>query len=213
MFKEMYRNFDFHAEEEKRYMAMAIDKAKRMRWETESGVFVSGDELISKLCTVPGVGETTAVLWLSIIITPSRFPNSKSISAYCGLDPSLKVSAGKVTSTVKRGGNKLLHYYLNMSANILLRSRTDNFGVWGYNLYKSSGKWKKASNAVARKICVAMFYVNKLNVPFSYLLMMGGRASRLREDPIIHHPDIFMEIMKTAAMKRGLHCFGIYVFV
>ena len=33
------------------------------------------------------------------------------------------------------------------------------------------------------------------------------------EKVIIHHPDIFMEIMKTAAMKRGLHCFGIYVFV
>ena len=168
MFKEMYRNFDFHADEEKRYMSLAISKAKKMRWETEEGVFVSGDELIKNLCTVPGVGETTAVLWLSIIITPSRFPTSKAISAYCGLDPSLKISAGKVTSTVKRGGNKDLHYSLNMSAGTLLRSRTENFGVWGYNLYKSSGKWKKASNAVGRKICVAMYHVNKLNVPFSY---------------------------------------------
>ena len=168
MFKEMYRNFDLHAEEEKRYMKMAVEKAKKMRWETESGVFVKGDELIGNLCTVPGIGETTAVLWLSIIITPSRFPNSKAISAYCGLDPSLKISAGKVTSTVKRGGNKLLHFSLNMSAGVLLRNRSENFGVWGYNLYKSSGKWKKASNAVARKLCVAMFYVNKLDVPFSY---------------------------------------------
>ena len=168
MFKEMYRNFDFHADEEKRYMSLAISKAKKMLWETEEGIFVRGDELIKNLCTVPGVGETTAVLWLSIIITPSRFPTSKAISAYCGLDPSLKISAGKVTSTVKRGGNKDLHYSLNMSAGTLLRSRTENFGVWGYNLYKSSGKWKKASNAVGRKICVAMYHVNKLNVPFSY---------------------------------------------
>ena len=168
MFKDMYRNFDYHAQEEKRYMSLAVDKAKKMQWETEAGKFVDGETLIKNLCTVPGIGETTAVLWMSAIITPSRFPNSKAISAYCGLDPSLKISAGKVTSTVKRGGNKLLHSSLNRSANILLRSRTENFGIWGYNLYKSSGKWKKASNAVARKLCVALYYVNKLNVPFSY---------------------------------------------
>ena len=168
MFKDMFRQYDEHVEEEKRYTALALAKAKKMNWETQPGVFVPGDELIKNLCTVPGVGETTAVLWLSIIITPNRFPNSKSISAYCGLDPSLKISAGKVTSTVKRGGNKDLHYALNMSANVLLRNRSENFGVWGYNLYKSSGKWKKASNAVARKLCVAMYHVNQLNVPFSY---------------------------------------------
>lgn len=168
VFKDMFRQYDEHVDEEKRYMALALDKARKIKWETEPGVFVSGKELIKNLCTVPGVGENTAVLWLSIIITPSRFPTSKAISAYCGLDPSLKISAGKVTSTVKRGGNKELHFALNMSAGVLLRNRSENFGVWGYNLYKSSGKWKKACNAIGRKLCVALYYVNKLNVPFSY---------------------------------------------
>ena len=42
------------------------------------------------------------------------------------------------------------------------------FGRWGYNLYQQTGKWKKASNAVARKLAVAMYYMMMTDKPFSY---------------------------------------------
>ena len=42
------------------------------------------------------------------------------------------------------------------------------FGIWGYNLQQQTGKKKKAANAVARKLSVAMFYMMKTGTEFSY---------------------------------------------
>jgi hypothetical protein len=110
----------------------------------------------------------TAAVWLSNIVTPLRFPNSKAIAAYCGLDPSLKISAKKVTNTVKRGGHKDLHGALCISASILVKNHNELFGQWGYNIYKQTGRWKKATNAVARKLATALYQMNLKAEPFSY---------------------------------------------
>ena len=51
------------------------------------------------------------VAWktLAEVCDPNRFVNSKQVAAFCGCDPSLKVSAGNVTSQVRRKGNARLH--------------------------------------------------------------------------------------------------------
>lgn len=144
-----------------------IQKARSMEWETDTGT-LPGDEMIRILCTAPQVGEMTAIIWLARVVTPRRFPNSKALSAYCGLDPSLKISAGKVTSTTMRGGNKALHKALNASAHRLIYRHNEMFGMWGYNLQQQTGKKKKAANAVARKLSVAMYYMMKTGTEFTY---------------------------------------------
>lgn len=123
---------------------------------------------LSLLMTAPQVGKLTAITWLVHIITPRRFPNSKALAAYCGLDPSLKVSAKHVTSTCKCGCNKQLHKVLVSNADRLIRNHTEMFGRWGYHLYTQTSKWKKAANAVARKLAVAMYYMMLTRQPFSY---------------------------------------------
>ncbi|MBQ9361083.1 MAG: IS110 family transposase [Lachnospiraceae bacterium] len=124
--------------------------------------------MIRILSTAPQVGELTAIIWLARVITPRRFRNAKALSAYCGLDPSLKISAGKVTSTVMRGGSKPLHKALNMSAHRLIYHHNEMFGIWEYNLQQQTGKKKKAANAVARKLSVAMYYMMKTGTEFTY---------------------------------------------
>lgn len=138
-----------------------------MEWETQSGK-ISGQQMLDILTTAPQVGALTAITFLAHIITPNRFPNSKALAAYCGLDPSLKISAKHVTSTKKRGGNKALHKTLVSCGERLIRNHTEMFGRWGYNLYLQTGKRKKASNAVARKLAVAMYYMMRTGQPFSY---------------------------------------------
>ena len=165
--REEYIKYDFYTEQATEYKAIIFEKARSMEWETDTGT-LPGDEMIRILSTAPQIGELTAVIWLARVITPRRFRNAKALAAYCGLDPSLKISAGKVTSNVKRSGNKALHKALNMSAHRLIHRHNEMFGIWGYNLQQQTGKKKKAANAVARKLAVAMFYMMKTGTEFTY---------------------------------------------
>lgn len=162
-----YERYDCLASQAEEYRACILEKARSMEWETDTGI-LPGDEMIRILATAPQVGELTAAIWLARIVTPRRFRNAKALSAYCGLDPCLKISAGKVTSAVTRGGNKPLHKALNMSAHRLIYHHNEMFGIWGYNLQQQTGKKKKAANAVARKLAVAMFYMMKTGTEFTY---------------------------------------------
>jgi len=70
---------------------------------------VDGKTALKLLKSVPGVGDIAAITYLLEVVDGRRFPSSKAVAAYGGFDPSLKVSAGKVTAHVRRKGNQLLH--------------------------------------------------------------------------------------------------------
>jgi transposase len=167
--KKMYEEFDMHNAEIQKYQKQALEYAKKLEWETDKG-YVKGDVLIKNLLTIPSVGELMALVWLTEVVTPMRFEMPQKLSAYCGCDPSLKVSAGKVTSQTRRLGNAKLHHHLTMIAGTCVNRHSEPFGQWGYALYKkhTKGGYKKASGAVARRIAVALYFVHKRNEPFSY---------------------------------------------
>ena len=167
IFKTEYERFDYAQEMVDIYNQKIIDKVKSLNWETATGE-VSGSEILEILTTVPGIGIQTAITWLAQIVTPRRFPNEKAIAAYCGCDPSLKVSAGKVISTVKRGGRKDLHSSLCSAASNSMRIHSEPFGRFGYNIAMQTGIWKKGVSALARKMCIAMYYMMLRGEKFSY---------------------------------------------
>ena len=165
--REEYEKYDRFTAQAEECKVRIIEKARSMEWETDTGT-LPGSKMIPLLATAPQIGELTAIIWLARVVTPRRFRNSRALSAYCGLDPSLKISAGKVTSTVMRSGNKALHRALNMSAHRLIHRHNEMFGIWGYNLQQQTGKKKKAANAVARKLSVALYYMMKTGKEFTY---------------------------------------------
>jgi transposase len=166
---KMYSEYDFHNEQVNSYQKQAVGYAKNVFWETDGG-YVKGDKLIKNLLTVPSVGEATVLLWLSEVVTPLRFKTAPQLAAYCGCDPSLKVSAGKVTSQTRRKGNARLHNQLMVVAGACINRHSEPFGQWGYALSKkhAKGGHKKASGAVSRRIAVSMYYVHKHNEAFRY---------------------------------------------
>lgn len=167
--KTMYAEYDAYDKKALHYQKLAVRYAEKISWETDYGD-VKGDTLIKNLLTVPGVGELTALVWLSEIVTPLRFPTPSQLAAYCGCDPSLKVSAGKVTSQTRRKGNAKLHSQLIRTAGACINRHSEPFGQWGYAISKKhvKGGYKKASGAVARRIAVSLYYVHKQNKPFTY---------------------------------------------
>ena len=167
LFSKDYTEYDNCVDTAAEYLNQIRTKINSMMWETETGE-LPGSEMIKILTSAPGIGEMTAIHWLARVVTPRRFHNAKALAAYCGCDPSLKVSAGKVTSTVKRGGRRDLHSALCQAATNLMRVHSEPFGRFGYNIAMQTGVWKKGANALARKLAVAMYYMSLRGEYFSY---------------------------------------------
>jgi transposase len=143
---------------------------KSRDWPIGEGT-LPGGKLLGHLRTVPGVGETTALTWLAEITDPRRFQNSKQVAAFSGCDPSVKVSAGKITSYVRRQGNLRLHQSLLYAASGLMRRRDDPLGNWGRAIAgrHKKGGYKKACGAIARRLACALWEVHRRGEPFSYI--------------------------------------------
>jgi hypothetical protein len=104
------------------------------------------------------------------VVTPLRFSAKEKLVAFCGCDPSLKVSAGKITSQTRRGGNTRLHFQLIKVAGSCINRHKEPFGQWGYAILQrhAKGGYKKACGAVARRIATAMYFIHTNSEPFSY---------------------------------------------
>ena len=167
LIREEYDLYDSYIAMRDTFQQKAVDKVRSLKWETRESA-LEGDEMLHLLETVPGIGTVTACIWLANIITPRRFPNAKACSAYCGLDPSVQISAKHVTGRKMRKGNKDLHSGLTFAASNLINRHSEPIGQWGYRLYLQTGRWKKAVNAVARRLAMSMFQVQLRGEAFSY---------------------------------------------
>ncbi|MBO5567653.1 MAG: IS110 family transposase [Clostridia bacterium] len=197
LFRNDYAEYDRYRKQADDYLSAIISKIHSMQWETAMGT-ISGKEMMKILTSAPGVGVQTAVIWLSRVITPRRFRNEKALAAYCGCDPSLKVSAGKVTSTVKRGGRKDLHSAFCMTASNLMRRHSEPFGKFGYRIAMQTKVWKKGVNALARKLVVALYYMVSRGEVFSY------EKYRMIQEPNVLNVSIETLVVLNPAFRRYL---------
>ena len=204
--REEYAKHDHAAECAERLMNRIRDKALSMEWETADGV-LPGTDMIRILTSAPQIGEVTAITWLAHIITPRRFPNKRALAAYCGLDPSLKTSAGHVTSGKKRGGCKEIHKALTSAGDRLIRNHNEMFGRWGYMIYQQTGKWKKASSAVGRKLSTALYFMMLTGREFSYEKYNLVKSIDVFDFPVSELPSLnpdfkrYVHILK----ENGIH--------
>lgn len=181
----------------------ALKFARGMEFVLGTGEIVKGSLLLGILESVPGVGHMGALTWASEVVQVQRFPNAKAVAAYCGCDPSLKVSAGKVTSFSKRGGNKVLHVLLMQIAGSLIQRKNEPFGRWGYRLMKSHAKggYRKGCGGVARRIAVALYHVQRTGEPFSYEKYNFWRA---REVPLVPLSEMGLGRFEPLLARLGL---------
>lgn len=165
--KTNYMLYDVYTDVGLQYERAATKAAGELEWCIEGGVML-GTKLLRCLQSVPGVGRITSLTWLCIIGDPNRFANSKQVAAYVGSDPSLKVSAGKVTSFTKRRGNVRLHHVLKMCAAKQIHQSNSVLGAWG-RLIKARQKhagYGRAINAMARRLAIFLWHVHRVGELF-----------------------------------------------
>ncbi|MGE3872963.1 MAG: IS110 family transposase [Parvibaculaceae bacterium] len=118
-----------------------------------------GDELLRRLCGIPGVGPVTAVTFKAAIDDPHRFSKSKTVGAHFGLTPK-RIQSGTsvdIDGHISRRGDGEVRTALYEAASAMLtRSRQHSaLKAWGMRLAGKRGH-KRAVVAVARKLAVIM---------------------------------------------------------
>lgn len=125
----------------------------------------SGNPQASLLCTIPGIGSSTAFLLASEIGNIDRFASSKKFASYFGLTPRLSQSGnhayyGRITKV----GNPFVRWALVQTAHRYLRMNLKDKKRFDRLSYRA-GK-KKAIVALARRLSTVVYSVLKYERPF-----------------------------------------------
>jgi transposase len=114
-----------------------------------------------------GVGPAIAVSLSAEIGDISRFPGSKQLVAYAGLDPRVRQSGTVLhrnTRLTKRGSAELRHS-LFLAANIA-RQHDPELRAY-YQKKRAEGRtYTEATVATARKVCYRVFAVLRRGTPY-----------------------------------------------
>jgi transposase len=132
-------------------------------------------EARAKLATIPGVGPVTIDVVVSELGDVTRFKSAGAVSAYAGLAPAVRQSAGKGKDLgITKAGSPLLRWALvEASWRVITQSAT-----WRriYDKIKKRAGGKKAIVAVARRLLVVMFAM--LRDGTNYHLLQVGEAPK-----------------------------------
>ena len=116
---------------------------------------------IDQLDSIPGIGELSAIYLIAEISTDiSSFKKSGHITAWAGLAPKDKESAGKLQSSKTKKANIYVKSILTECAWAATRARNTRLSNWYWSNVKRLGE-KKAIIGVARKILVYVYAMLK----------------------------------------------------
>ena len=131
-----------------------------------------------RLMTHPGVGPLTALAYVLIIGTPSRFHRGKQIGNYVGMIPSEDSSGGKQRlGHISKQGNSLLRFLLVEAAQAAVRSHPD----WRRRyLHLAMRRHQSiAKVAMGRRLGVRLYWMWRNGCEYSPAMEFGSYAGQL----------------------------------
>jgi transposase len=142
---------------------------------------VKADEVVQRLCSVPGVGPVVATIFAATLDDSSRFVGAKHVRSYLGLVPR-EYSSGEWQrrGRISKAGSTRARTLMVEAAWSLLRWKTERTKVlheWWARIAQRRGK-ATAVVALARKLAGIMFAVWRDGTEFDPLLLRpGGKAA------------------------------------
>src|SRR2546422_6240319 len=131
-----------------------------------------------RLMTHPGVGPLTALAYVLIIGTPSRFHRGKQIGTYVGMIPSEDSSAHKQRlGHISKQGNSLLRFLLVEAAQAAARIHPD----WRRRYMHLAMRRHKsiAKVAMGRRLAIRLYWMWRNGCGYSQSLEFGSYAGQL----------------------------------
>jgi transposase len=136
-----------------RYYRLVDGIDAEVRWLEKATVARLAGDLADRLQTVPGVGPVTAATWLAEVEPAHRFPSLNHCVAFCGLDPTPQISAGKRVGTHLRLGNSHIRTALIQAARVCLNGRSALAAK-----FKAIGREPKVVVAITARHLVSLMY-------------------------------------------------------
>ena len=133
---------------------------------------------VLRLMTHPGVGPLTALAYVLIIGTPTRFPRGKQIGTYVGMIPSEDSSAGKRRlGHISKQGSSLLRFLLVEAAQAAARIHPD----WRRRYIHLAMRRHKsiAKVAMGRRLAVRLYWMWRNGSNYSPRLEFGSYVGQL----------------------------------
>jgi hypothetical protein len=131
-----------------------------------------------RLMTHPGVGPLTALAYVLIIGTPTRFACAKQIGSYAGLIPSEDSSGGKQRlGHISKQGNSLLRFLLVEAAQAAVRCNPD----WRRRYRNLAMRRQRniAKVAMGRRLGVCLYWMWRRGWEYPQLIKFGSHAGEL----------------------------------
>src|SRR5438128_11020790 len=133
---------------------------------------------VLRLMTHPGVGSLTALAYVLIIGTPTRFARGKQIGTYVGMIPSEDSSAGKQRlGHISKQGNSLLRFLLVEAAQAAARIHPD----WRRRYMRLAMRRHKsiAKVAMGRRLAIRLYWMWRNGCEYSPAVEFGSYAGQL----------------------------------
>jgi transposase len=116
--------------------------------------------------TIPGISEVNASAILAEIgVDMSQFPDEAHLSAWAGVCPGIRESAGKKKSGKTQKGNSFLKGTLTEAAWAASRTKGSAYSAIYHNIARRRGK-KRALVAVAHRLLIDIYRILKTGEPY-----------------------------------------------
>ena len=128
-------------------------------------------QTVEHLRTIPGVGETIAMTFITEIFRPERFKRAEELCAYVGLAPVISHSgSGKATARLGQVGQDYLRSILVQGAWRLISAEPQYHDMF-IKIRTNTGLSAKAVVALARKLLILLWRVAVENRPYRPVLV------------------------------------------
>lgn len=155
--KQLWKDYDFIEEQ-----IEEVEKETRKFAEQAPTAEAQARKLLHG---IPGVGEVTVEAFISEVGDLGRFTSQKKVTAYAGLSPGSRESAGKTRELgITHRGSRVLRWALNQASWQLVR-RDLHWRPIFEGLAKRCGK-KKAIVAISRRLLCMMVAMVKSGTPY-----------------------------------------------
>lgn len=145
-----------------------------------------GDERVVRLQTHPGIGLLTSLALVHTLEPVTRFPSTRKVVAYLGLDPMEYSSAEKKRyGKISKAGSRLLRFLLGEAAHKAIRTDTELRSFYYRLLHKK--ETSRAIVSVARKLLVRSFIMLRDKIDYEKFKARGVEARSARTVHRLEH--------------------------